>query len=180
MRLSTLLLLLATQIPVFAAPVRTITPKTPPNVAIPALKFALYLPARFANSSNRERSAGQGQFATVYEFQTASQPILYSLTVANHPRSEANIGAKTQLDLVEGRLLQGPRTKLEKNAPLRLNGFPGRDLRFRARGGAQLIRARLFTTPRRTYQLFARATPAQMQKMSAQVDKVLDSLRISG
>lgn len=182
MRLSALLFLflIATQISAQAAPIRTLTPKTPPNTSIPALQFALYLPARFARASNREQSAGQNQSATVYEFQTAPQPILYTLTVSNRPPSEQGIGAKQQLDLVEGRLLQGPRIRLEKNAPLRLNGFSGRDLRFRARGGSQLVRARLFTTPRRSYQLSARATPAQMQKMSAQVDKVLDSLRISG
>lgn len=161
-----------------AAPVRTITPKFTPNTRVPALGFSLWLPARFTKSQTRQQAAGQSQSATVYEFQTDARPILYSLRVADHPPSERGIGAKLQLDLKASLWLQPPRTVLVRTQSLRLSTFPGRELQLRARGGAQLVRARIFTTPLRTYEISARATPAEMQKMSAQIDRVLDSLRI--
>ena len=160
-----------------AAP-RRIVSKTVPSYTSLEQRFAVWLPVKPERSKTVSGPTPQGETITLFLLSAGLDPVFYSVAVAAHPPSALKLKPQAQLDFARDSMLQNSTSKLLSSEAVQLGAFAGREFRMSVASGTEMQRMRVYVTPKRLYQITARAPKNNLQKYSAQITKVFDSLRI--
>ena len=161
-----------------AAPERRIVAKTVLSYTEKTQRFAVWLPTPPARTKTVSGPTPQGEIITMFFIATGIEPIFYTVVVAKHPPSALKLKPAAQLDFARDAMMQNSTSKILSSENIRLGAFPGREIKMTVASGTEMQRMRIYTTPKRLYQVVARSPKANFQKYNAQITKVFDSLRI--
>lgn len=163
-----------------AAPVasgRKITPKGATSFTSKSHGFSIWLPLKPKQSQKTAQMKNVGMI-TVRFFEVETEPVNYVVIATPvSPEVDESVPA-AQLDVMQRALLKPSGVKLQKREDIQLNGFQGRELKVSLKAGTEAKRAHFYFTPKFFYMILANGYKEQMQKQSAQINKVFDSFRI--
>jgi hypothetical protein len=163
-----IVLLLSSALPALAAP-------TAPSLVSKADKFSVWMPGKPDLKQSTRQMAGAGkQTMKVYSVKTPSVSlIVMPMTLPGTIPASAN---KQFLDGVQKGFLGAPGAKLVSAKKLSLDGMTGRELNVSY--GGNLLKARFYVTPTRSYQVLAVAPQNKVAGNTQLVNKFFESFRI--
>ncbi len=142
----------------------------------------MWLPTK-PEESHQSAPMGNGETLSTFIFAAPTEVVNYVI-LAMPTTPSANVSdPKGQLDVIEKSALEtveskSPGANVQKREELQMGDFQGRELKMSLLKGAATTRTRLFFTPKIVYQIVAGGKKADVEKQSAQINRVFDSFRI--
>jgi hypothetical protein len=153
-----------------------------PSYTSKADGYALWLPGRPQPATHTANVPGAGAMQVRY-VSLQAPPISYVVLTTPVPaKGYSAANAKVMLDGIANGFMASSRGKQFSSRAITLGRWPGREVvvAMGPQAGAARMRARVFVTPKRSYQIVAIAPAAALSSKKAQVEKVLGSFQILG
>lgn len=161
-----------------AAPRRVVPSKVAPTFSSPANGYAIAFPSAPQHSDNTQQIGGLP--LRLHIEAGRANGVAFIVVSSRYPRPLSAKALASQLDAIQsGMLAAGARVqvKIQKQEELQLGAARGREVRFSVQNGKALSRARVWVTPKGSFQLLTIGPVASMRAQEAATSRFLNSFR---